>query len=229
MKAIAGFVAAAVIFALVGAGFAVAGFLDGDMADAQQRGTTGDYEPLAGVLDRAEPYYEYASRLPWVGNGGVNDIRARKAALQYWQGEYSALVQNPAEPFAAVPVENVEHQFLVAAALYRQGVAGAKDRAALIAALDVAIDGYRTVLKNADRHERAAYNYEFLIRMRNEIIKGQRKAGALPEPEGPHGRAGAAEVRSDMKDFKVYIPLESGERTKSGAEAGKTPAIKRKG
>lgn len=228
MKAISVFITAAVILALVSAGFTVAGFLDGDMADAQQRAIAGAHEPLAAALDKAEPYYDYASRLPWVGKGAVNDIRARKAALQYWQQDYSALVQNPEEPFAAIPVENVELQFLVAGALYRQGIAGAKDRATTIAALDVAIDAYQTVLKNADRHERAAYNYELLIRLRNELAKGQRKAVPSPGPEGPHGRAGAPEIRSDTSDFKVYIPLESGERAKGG-EAGKMAPIKRKG
>jgi hypothetical protein len=227
MKAISAFIVAAVILALVSAGFATAGFLDSGIADAQQRSIAGANEPLAAALDRAEPYYDYASRLPWIGEGAVNDIRARKAALHYWQRNYSALIQNPQEPFAAIPAENVELQFLVAGALYRQGIAAAKDRAATIAALDVGIDAYQTVLKNANRHERAAYNYELLVRLRNEIVKGQRKA-VSPEPEAPHGRGGAPEIRSDTGDFKVYIPLESGERAKGG-EAGKMAPIKRKG
>lgn len=227
MRAISAFLAAAVIFALVSAGFAMAGFVDGDIAEAQQRSIAGTDEPLAAALDRAEPYYDYASRLPWVGKSAVNDIRARKAALHYWRQDYSTLIENPQEPFAAIPTDNVELQFLVAGALYRQGLAGAKDRATTIAALDVAIDAYQTVLKNADRHERAAYNYELLVRLRNEIVKGQRKA-LSPEPEVPHGRSGAPEIRSDTGEFKVYIPLESGERAKGG-EAGKMAPIKRKG
>ncbi len=229
MKTIGLYVAAALVLALVSAGFVAAGLLDRDMADAQQRALTSDYEPLAGVLDRAERYYGYASRLPWVGAQAVNDVRARRAALQYWQRQYPALLSNPAEPFAGIPVENVDLQLLVAGALYRHGMARVKDRATTLDALDVAIDAYQTVLKNAERQEEAAFNYEFLVRVRNEMNKGQRKTIPPAKPEDPQGSSGAPVEASDMSTFKVYVPLESGERTKSEGEAGKASPIKRKG
>jgi hypothetical protein len=229
MKIIGVLVAATLLLGLVSFGFVTAGRLDNDIADAELRAVVGEYQPLADALERAEPYYEYASRVPGVGGDAVNEVRARKAALQYWQRQYSELVANPTEPFAAIPPENVDLQFLVAGAVYRQAIARATDRATTIEALDAAIDAYRTVLKNADRHEDAAYNYEYLARLKMEITKGQRKAAPNPEQAGPHGTRGKAEIQTEMGEFKVYIPLESGERTKSEGEAGKAAPIKRKG
>src|SRR5262245_28464599 len=159
MRTIGLLVAVAIVFALVSSGFFVAGRLDHDMADAQLQTVTGEYAPLSAVLERAQPYYDYASRVPWIGTSGANGVRAKKAALRYWQRACAAIIENATEPFAAVPTENVDLQFLVAGALYRQGVARAKDRNSTVEALDTAIDGYHTVLKNAARHEDAAYNY----------------------------------------------------------------------
>ena len=52
---------------------------------AQANVATLNYDGVRATFDKAERYYEYGSHLPWVGNGPVNDIRARKAALHYWQ------------------------------------------------------------------------------------------------------------------------------------------------
>ena len=133
------------------------------------------------------------------------------------------------DPLGAVPADNVDLQFLVASAVYRQGLARAKDRATTIEALDVAIETYLAVLKNADRHDDAAYNYEYLVRLRDEIDKGRRKTAAPAEPESPHGASGAPQEQSDSSKFKVYVPLEKNERSKSDGEAGKAEPIKRKG
>jgi hypothetical protein len=229
MKAIGGYLLGAVVLALASAVCLAVGLLDRDMAEAERRAVVADYRELTGVLDRAERYYEYASRLPWIGPAPLNDVRARKAALQYWERRYAALLPNPADPLASIPPENVDLQFLVASAVYRQGAAGAKDRPAMVAALDAGIGAYLTVLKNATRHDAAAFNYEYLLRVRDEIDKNRRKTAAPPEPSGPHGSSGAPQEQTDTSPFKVYVPLDSGERNKTDGEAGRAEPIKRKG
>jgi hypothetical protein len=229
MRGTAGYLIAAVAFALAGAVFLRAGLLNQDLARVDEQVVAGEYDNLTETLAGAERYYGYASRLPWIGDGPLNDIRARKAALQYWQRRYAALAPQP-DPFAELPEDNVDLQFLVANAVYRHGVTRAQDRAALLAALDAGISGYLRVLANAVRHHDAAYNYEYLLRVRDEIERGRRKPGPLPEPDSPHGRGGAPQKRADMRQFKVYVPLDSKEIEKGrGAEAGKAPPIKRKG
>src|SRR3972149_9316808 len=62
-----------------------------------------------------------ASRLPWVGNGPLNDVRARRGAAQYWQRDYAALVPKESDPVAAISADNIELQRLLAHAVYRMG------------------------------------------------------------------------------------------------------------
>jgi hypothetical protein len=226
MKAIGGFVLGALALAVVGGLCLAAGILDREMAHAQEHVVSGDYaEPLV-ILDTTERYFEYAGRLPWIGNGPVNDVRARKAAIRYWQRQYAAVVPEIADPVGNVASDNIELQLVVANAMYRIGQAEAGNRQTLRGALDAAINGYLTVLKNASRQEDAAYNYEFLVRLRDDIAKGRRKAEPI-DVSGPHGHVGSPPL-TGKNEFKIYIPLQSDEIDK-GVTSGKAAPIKRKG
>ena len=97
-------------------------------------------------------------------------------------------------------------------------------------ALDAGINAYQAVLKNTARQEDAAFNYEYLVRLRDEVDKGKRKPGPGDiVMKGPDGASGAPPtLESTMSDFKIYIPLDSQERQDQGV-AGKAAAAKRKG
>jgi hypothetical protein len=225
MKSIGGFLLGALALALLGGVCLGASMLDREMAHAQEHVVSGDYDEPLAILDTTERYFDYLGRLPWIGNGPVNDVRARKAALHYWQRQYAAVVPEIEDPVGNVAADNVELQLVVANAIYRIGQAEGKDGQPARGALDAAINGYLTVIKNAARQEDAAYNYEFLLRLRDEP-KGRRKV----EPsgvKGPHGLSGGP-LTQGKNDFKIYIPLQSDEIDKS-VTAGKAPPIKRKG
>ena len=228
MKAISGYLLGAIVLALVGGVCLAAGMLDRDMARAQQNLAALKYEGSQATFDTAERYFEYGSRLPWIGNGPLNDVRARKAALHYWQQQYGAIVPQQADPLADVPLDNLELQLVVANAVYRTGQAQAKDRQTTAQALDAGIAAYLTVLKNAARQEDAAYNYEYLVRLRDDIAKGRRKAPPPLDLSGPNGRPGNPPVKT-KDDFKIYIPLGPDDLDTTGAAAGKAAPIKRKG
>jgi hypothetical protein len=226
MKAAGGFLLGAIALALVGGLCLAVGMLDREMVHAQEHVVSGDYaEPLA-ILDTTERYSEYISHLPWIGNGPVNDVRARKAALRYWQRQYAAVVPEIADPVGNVASDNIELQLVVANSIYRIGQAETKDGKPARGALDAAINGYLTVLKNASRQEDAAYNYEFLVRLRDDVAKGRRKVEPIGA-RGPHGSSGAP-LSQSKSDYKIYVPLQSDEIDKS-VTAGKAPPIKRKG
>ena len=227
MKAISGYLLGAIVLALAGGVCVAAGMLDREMARAQQNVAALDYDAPQATFDAAERYFEYGSRLPWIGNGPLNDVRARKAALHYWQQQYATIAPQQAEPLADVPADNLELQLIVANAVYRTGQAEAKDRPTTLKALDAGIAAYLTVLKNAARQEDAAYNYEYLVRLRDDIAKGRRKAG-LPDMVGPNGRAGNPPLKAG-DEFRIYIPLDQEELDTRGAAAGKAAPIKRKG
>lgn len=229
MRAIAGYVLAAVVLALVGAVCLGAGLLDRDLTRAQQSLIALKYDEPDQTFATAERYFEYGSRLPWIGAGPLNDVRARRAALRYWQRQYGAIIPQQDDPVSSVPADNIELQLVVANAAYRAGQAVAKDRQTILQALEVGIQAYDTVLKNAARQEDAAYNYEYLVRLRDEILKGRRKQLTDPEVNQPHGRAGGPPPESpDASQFKIYIPLESEEREKAG-DAGRAAPIRRRG
>jgi hypothetical protein len=230
MKGITGYLVAAAALALLGAALVGAGLLERDMAQAQANVTTMNYDDVEATFDAAERYYEYGSHVPWIGNGPVNDVRARKAALHYWQKSYTTILPQQTDPVGAVASDNTALQLIVADTVYRTGQAQSKDKETTMQALNAGINGYLVVLKNTARQEDAAFNYEYLIRLRDEVDKGKRKPGPGDAVlKGPDGAAGAPPtLDSTMSDFKIYIPLESQERQDQGV-AGKAGPLKRKG
>jgi hypothetical protein len=214
-------------------GFASLGVarLEGHMADAQQRVATLQYDAATESLTAAAEYADQARWVPWLGRDERQEIRARNAALQYWKQEYDVLVPAQAEPVAAVGDDNVELQLVVANAAYRLGQGRSKDKTAAMKALEEAASGYLTVLKNNIWHTDAAYNYEYIVRLRDELAKGKQP----PQPpkdqseESDNGESGAPSPATSSKGFQIYIPLEQGEKNPSGGEAGKAASKERKG
>lgn len=229
MKAISGYLLGAVLMAVVGTVCLVTGFLDRDIAHAQEHIVSGDYDEPQETFHGAERYYEYASRLPWVGNTPLNDMRAREAALQYWQQRYVTIVPEVADPIANTPADNVDLQLVVANAMYREGLRQAKDKATIDAAFDASMNAYASVLRNTSGNHDAAYNYELAARLKNDVDKGKRKV-PMPEATTPGGLKGHIPSDADEAKYKVYVPLESNEIDKNTpSKAGKQPPIQKKG
>jgi hypothetical protein len=230
MKGAAGFLLGAI--ALVIAGFALIGVarLEGHMADAQEQLATQRYEEARVSLGGADEYADGARWVPWLGRDARREIRARSAALDYWQRRYDAVLPAQAEPVAAVDETNVELQLVVANAAYRVGQgAELKNRETTVQTLEEAASGYMTVLKNATWHPDAAYNYEYIIRLRDEAARGKQPP---PPPQGDDadlGESGAPTPATTLKGFQIYVPLESGEKNPAGGDAGKSAPKERKG
>ena len=229
MKSISGFLVGAILFAVVGMASLTASRFQARMADAQQQVSTRQYPAAKESLEAAEGYLDYGRWLPGIGETSLKEVRARQATLQYWQGDFQSVLPAQAEPVALVDESNVELQLVVANAAYRVGQAQAKDRESLIQALNEAASGYSTVLKNNVWHEDAAYNYEYIIRLRDEIAKGRRPPVPQPEEGQELGESGAPSPETSLKGFQIYIPLEGSERTPASGEAGKAGEKQRKG
>jgi len=231
MKTVTAYVIAAALLGVLGTASLLMGRLDRDLARAEQHLIQSRYDEVAPILGRAERYYEYAAAIPWIGNGPLHGIRARQAALAYWQREYTAMVPDQPDPLASVPADNVAHQFLMANAMYRHGLGQATDRASTLAALESAASAYQTVLRNADHYHDASFNYEFVVKLRQEIERNRRKT---PPPLPASGREGVPgqqpETSLDDAKFKLYVPLEQEQIEKNRpGDAGKQPPIRKKG
>jgi hypothetical protein len=229
MKVILGCLGGALVLALVGSAALSAARYERHMANAQQEAATGQYAEASASLTEAEGYLQYARWVPGVGDDAAREVAARRAALQYWQKEYDALVPAQAEPVAAVDEANVDLQLVVANAAFRSSPARAKDRESLVQALDEAASGYLTVLKNDQGNEDAAYNYEYAIRLRDEAAKGRRQPPEPQDQDGEMGESGAPADTTNSGEFKIYVPLQGNEKNPDGGEAGKSSPRDRKG
>ena len=229
MKSVTAFLLAAVLFAIIGVASLTVARLQRHLADAQEQIATLQYDQAQASLDSAERYLGYTRWLPGVGDGALRGVQARKAALLYWRGNYEAVLPAQAEPVAAVDEANPELQLVVANAAFRAGLARAKERAELVQALNDAVNGYATTLRNDTWQEDAAHNYEYVVRMRDDVLKGRRPPTPQPQQAADLGQSGAPSPATTTKGFQIYIPLEGSERTPEGGEAGKAEAKQRKG
>ena len=229
MKSVTAYLVAAVVFAAVGIVALTASRLERDLADAQERASTRQYALAQQSLDAAQDHLRYARLVPRIGEATVREVRARQAALQYWQGDYAKVLPAQAEPVAAVDENNVELQLVVANAAFRNGIRGVTERTAAVQALNEAANGYLTVLKNNIWHEEAAYNYEYVIRLRDEVAKGRRPPSDQVPQDMELGSRGAPSDATTTKGFQIYIPLQGDEKSPEAGDAAKAGEKARKG
>lgn len=219
----------AVVLAVLGGACLAAGIVDRAIARTQENAFALRYAESAESFDTAERYLQYGSWIPSLGRR-LNDVRARRASMFYWQREYDRIVPQDADPLAGIPPENVDLQLIAANAAYRKSQPAAKDRTNTLRALDAAINAYVAVLRNAGADEAAAYNYEYLARVREDVDKGRRSADLTERAaDGPAGEQGGAPPQdSDKRDLKILIPLDPSEMDKA-TDPGKGAPLERKG
>jgi hypothetical protein len=243
MKSAIRYLLAAAVTVLLGFAFVIAGRVQRDIAQAQHEVITGQYDRAAETFERSERYYEYLGRVPGIGQSPLNAARARRAALQYWRHDYATLVPDQEDPVAAVPPDNVDLQMVVANGVYRSRQEFAKDLTSTLDVLNSAINAYLTPLRNSARREDAAFNYEYLLRRRDELETKRAKPGlADAEAPSPHGRAAQPDTtKGGSGDFKILVPLApvellaepqkgpAGKGVPSEGPPGQASPIKRKG
>ena len=88
--------------------------------------------------------------------------------------------------------------------------------------------GYLTVLKNSPRNEDAAYNYEFVSRLRGALAGGRTSGAAEPEARSIQGEQGEPPQGTRKSDFNVIVPLRPEERQEQ-LDPGGGAEFKRKG
>jgi hypothetical protein len=186
------------------------------------------------TLRPEEPAIEYAGLentmrpargVPWLDDL-IAAVRRRRAVAQYWQSTDVAPDRDPAVVF------------VVANATYR-AAQREHDRLTMARRMDDAIKQYAEALKANPENEDAAYNYEFTVRVKNNVMKAREvtpKAASAPLLEGElpigptiHGQPGAPPRGTDMSQFKVVTPLRPDERKEQKPQdAGKpAPRIRR--
>jgi len=226
MKTLIGF--AILVIVLAGAGIAVrraANIEDNVAAAAEQLATTTRVAPdLDRELDES---VALVGRVPLLGPRVSREVRLQRASANYWQGNYAALAAQPASTGAA-PEEDPALLFLSANAAYRNAVKQNRTAQTLARSLDEVLKGYAAVLKENPASDDAAYNYEYVVRLRTALTAG--RGGTVPAPRQTNmqGEQGEPPKGSRQSDFNVIVPLRPEERQEQ-MDPGAGAEFKRKG
>jgi hypothetical protein len=213
MRAAIGLAVAAAVLAGVGLVAARMSTVERHLADTREALATLDYPQAAGSVEAAMAELGMARYVPGFGDRVQREARAYNAAILYWEQAYDELLPDGADPVATIEEGNAELQLTFANAAYRKGQKRYGD----------------AVLESGAWHQDAAYNYEYLARLRDEQARGRRPPESNDEAQkADNGQGGAPSEATSQDGFEVYIPLESTEKP-SGGDAGKAPPKERKG
>lgn len=205
MKTAFHYLVTAAILAALAAALAAAGRVDRRVARAERQVATLAFDDAEAAYAELERSLDAAAVLPGVFGGARADLEARRAALRYWRGDYAGLLADYADASAPGAGGNPALQFVLANAAARAALDPGADREQALRALDGAIDVYLGVLQDGAGHLDAAYNYEYLVRLRADLAAG----AEMPEARGSrHGREGEAPEDGALEEIEIYVPVQ---------------------
>ena len=205
MKAAFKYLVTALILGGIAAAVAAAGRLDRRVARAEQQIATFAFDDAEAAYGALEQSLGAAGAVPWVFGGARADVETRRAALRYWRGDYAGLLADYAGASSQDVTGNPPLQFILANAAARAALDPDADREQVLRALDGAVDVYLGVLQESPGHLDAAYNYEYLLRLRADLASG----AAIPAPRrSQHGQEGEAPEDGELEEIEIYVPVQ---------------------
>ena len=163
------------------------------------------------------------------------DLDARTTAtVEYWLGQYGGITADTDNAEGDAHVLRT-----VANAAFRESEREPLAGAAAVQRLDGVLQAYGSALKASPRDVEAAYNYELVARLRDQLARAPHgklltpapasvpaaaMAGDLPAGPTIHGRPGAPPPEAKMEDLQMLAPMEYGDRE---AQPEATPGGKR--
>jgi hypothetical protein len=213
------------------------------VAQAHLRLATLHYDADEDATERPNSLVE---RLPGMGSL-AEDVDRHKATVEYWLARYQSLADPSGANVAGPSPDDPALRLVAANAQFRASSARTLEPKAAVERLDTVIQAYADVLRRDPSLSDAAYNYEFVARLRDTLAREKpatraarekklAAATARPEevsvdlPAGPtvHGVPGGPPEGVPMSDFKTLSPMRYDEREEQ-MEPGRGKAIRRKG
>jgi hypothetical protein len=222
----------AAILLAAGEGFRRAASVEERLATAEERLTTQTASVTPASYDEVEQTLSFATSVPVIGDRILRDVRHERAVAAYWTGDYGTVIATARGNSAAAdtPADtDPDLQFLAANASFRDTLRTRRDRPAVLRGLDESLRAYSDVLKAAPAHETAAYNYEFVSRLRNAVARG-RGDDDIPTgaPPNMQGEEGSPPQGTKPPEFNVIVPMRPDERQEQ-FDAGESGPAKRRG
>jgi hypothetical protein len=198
-----------------------------ELADAHLRLATLRLAPEDGIA--ADGALPPPSR--WRVASWQDDDRRQRTTVTYWLARYDDLTPwlNSSETS-----QNRDPALLFAAAnaAFRTSRYDVGDRKAGVERLDGIIQAYANLLRVEPGYTDAAYNFEYVARLRDTLAKNRPRGRGVPPgpevasadlPKGPtvHGRPGAPPVGAETVNFKTITPMRFDEREESTPGRGK--------
>jgi hypothetical protein len=224
-------VAAALLFAGAAALAAAGARESRRQADQWQQLVTLRYEGAAAPEAPTGP-------LPIALAGDPAAAARRQATVDYWLGRYDELVTTQGG------ATDVDVLFVAANAAFR---AAREDRSVgpdAARQLDGVLQAYASVLKAAPRHTDAAFNFEYVSRLRDRLAvmkppppakerespRGSGPVRTADLPLGPtvHGLPGGPPPEIKAEEFQILTPRDLGDR-ESDPEQAPGSRMRRKG
>jgi hypothetical protein len=184
------------------------------LAAAERELVTLRYENAA---DQAQGPGRLAKLVP--GSARLTaDANAIDAQAAYWRGDYAAVTMDP------------DAKLLAANAAFRTLRKDGGTWQAVVGKLDTVVKSYAEILREQPDNAEAAFNYEYTVRLRAVLAARKQPVAAYDATNTLtlHGFAGAPPEESDMKKFKMIVPMRPDERLEA-EKAGKGTTKVRKG
>ena len=191
------------------------------LAGEQQRLATLQYDAGADDADAAgggaEDEGGLGLSLPF---SSAASSEVQRAEFDYWRARYERLTPLTGANGEA-PSTNPQVLLIAANAMFRASAPDPTDTRASVERLDRVLEAYGDVLRADPSNMEAAYNYEYVSRVREQLARGRytvraSRAVAASEdlPSGPtvHGRPGNPPPEVPTDSFKTFSPLQQDER-----------------
>ncbi|HWI16112.1 MAG TPA: hypothetical protein VNT81_00085 [Vicinamibacterales bacterium] len=217
MKSSSWLVQAVIAILLVGAGAILwrSSEYERRLAAAERDLVTLKYDDAQAAA--AVPGGRLANLMP--GAATAAEAKALESTAGYWRGEYDRATENP------------DAKLLAANAAFRKAREAGGSWQAVVGRFDTIVKQYAEILREDPNNADAAFNYEYVVRLRAVFAARKMPVPPLDAKAAGlsiHGYEGAPPEESDMKKFKMIVPMRPDERLEA-EKAGKGATKVRKG
>ena len=216
MRSWVGQVITAVVLAAAGLILWRAGELEHRVAAAERELVTLRFDKAGEIA--AEPVSRIARLMPGEAQT-IADAKLLGANSEYWQMDYATVAAK------------TDVKLLAANAAYHAARRDGGPWQAVVGRLDTLAKNYAEVLREEPNRTDAAFNYEYIVRLRAAIAARRQPVAAVDPSQSQvtiHGHEGAPPAESDTKKFKMIVPMRPDERLEA-EKAGKGATKVRKG
>ena len=236
MRATLGYLVVVILLLASGEVFRRTATFEDALSAAQEHMTTQN-EP-ATLAEDDERAAQLGAALPVLGPPIRADLRRHRALVAYWRRDYSGAdlsgprnstdFSGPLNGKAPEEPADGVTRFIAANAMFRDLARQSGNSQVLMRGLDAVLKAYVSVLDVDPAAVDAAYNYEFVSRLRGALAAGRTNSIKVPSEPDIHGEKGSPPVQTKPNEFNIIVPLRPEEREEQ-ADPGQGTVPQRKG